>query len=782
MNIYLFLTFFVSCFFVFSNQENIVIDKKNEKIVDNNKKDRDNSDDSDDDNVSEDETNDETDDEDNENIEDNKYYSINKSNYENLKFSIINKQKIHAELFMEIDKINEWIKNFNKQSKKNKKKLKEEYELKKQKIKQSNKKIGKKIYLDTLFSRIIERSTYYKDFLKNEPSLTVNELNALRIFDGKNDKSLSDILFTNTSDLINILNGFKIINHNSDLKKTVEDMKFFKDSNILSLDEYFVQLNKVENGFIKLFTDQTAYKRFKLEENQFNAYIDFRDKIIKRNSVLNKKFLNIFVNPMSLTLLILFRGLHVPVGIATGKLSKHMGDIYKMSYGTFIGIYKVKVGYDKDKPIYINIFNKDYYKDPLGIFSLIFGGFTFAFWGYEIYKIHRYFNPNNFYSVLAKKYYKIKKYISTMRLIYEKIKEDDALYEKLKDKLVQCERLFNEESDLNKEQKLLIRIIEELPEEWSYWKNFFKINSRATKFCKMLMLFDRNKEMFIDAIVEIANIGTIIDNVKLLNKEEYKDKICIPEISNDKDPMIKADNAWNPFLDPKIAVPNNIRLGKNIKDDVIKEKDDKGNDVEKTIKNGYKVGLLYGMNAGGKTTIIESVGFIFLLSKSYGFCFASKAILSDISRIFTVIDVTTDISKGYSRYMSELITVDELLETIKRLNAQGKRVLVLCDEVFAGTNPEAAGLLSTNVIRKIVNSGNVIALIATHNIKPTELEKNSNLIRNLYMEVDTSNNDVKHKYKVKQGLEKQSIAESIVRKFQKTKKIRNGNDILGEQI
>jgi hypothetical protein len=50
------------------------------------------------------------------------------------------------------------------------------------------------------------------------------------------------------------------------------------------------------------------------------------------------------------------------------------------------------------------------------------------------------------------------------------------------------------------------------------------------------------------------------------------------------------------------------------------------------------------------------------------------------------------------------------------------------------------------------------------------------------MEVDTSNNDVKHKYKVKQGLEKQSIAESIVRKFQKTKKIRNGNDILDEQI
>ena len=109
-------------------------------------------------------------------------------------------------------------------------------------------------------------------------------------------------------------------------------------------------------------------------------------------------------------------------------------------------------------------------------------------------------------------------------------------------------------------------------------------------------------------------------------------------------------------------------------------------------------------------------------------------------------------------------------------------MLILCDEVFAGTNPEAAGLLSTNVIRKIMNSDNVVSLIATHNIKPTELEKNSNLIRNLYMEVDTSNNDVKHKYKIKQGLEKQSIAESIVRKFQKNKIIKNGNDILGSPI
>ena len=717
-------------------------------------------------------------------VEDNENINVNELNYNNLKYSIIEKEKISSEVFLEISEIKDWFEYFKKQSKKTRKKLKEEYDLKKNRLKELNRKVIKKYYIETLFKYIIEKSTYYKDFLNNESCLTPNELNALRIFNGKNDKSLSDILFTNKSDLINILNGFKVINHDEDISKTVEDMRFFKDSNILSLNEYFDQMNKVENGFIKLFTDQTAYKRFKLEENQYNAYIDFRDKIIKRNSVLNKKFLNIFINPMSLVFLILFRGLPFLLSLSVDKKAEFFKGFYKMNYCTFIGITKFNDRNDinKNKESMMNFFDKRFFKDERGIASIILNGFTFAFWIYEIYKIHRYFNPSNFYSILAKKYYKIKKYISTMRLIYEKIKEDDRLYYKLKDKLVQCERLFSENSDLDKEQQLLIKIIEEMPDEWSYWKNFFKVKSRATKFCKLLMLFDRNKEIFIDAIVEIANIGAIVDNVKLLNKEEYKDKICIPEILNIKEPMINADKAWNPFLDPNIAVPNDIRLGINIKDEVIKTTDDKGYYIEKTIKNGYNTGLLYGMNAGGKTTIIESVGFLFLLSKAYGFCFANKATLSNISRIFTVIDVTTDISKGYSRYMSELITVDNLLETIKNLKSEGKNMLILCDEVFAGTNPEAAGLLSTNTIKKIMNSSNTISLIATHNIKPTELERENDLIRNLYMEVDTSNNDVKHKYKVKQGLEKQSIAESIVRKFQRNKKIHNGEDILGEKI
>ena len=697
----------------------------------------------------------------------NENYFTNKKNYDYFKNSIINAQKITSDDFKELKELKDWLEYYKKQNKKTKKKLKEEYDIKNTRYKELNRKFERKVYIEMLFYNIIEKSEYFNSFLQNKPSLTVNELNALRIYDGKsgneNSKSLVQILFNNKSDFINILNGFKIINHNPDVNITVNELSFLKDTNLDTFYDYYVEMSKVENGFLKLFTNNLAFKRFKLGDDPYNAYIDFNDPIIKKTNILNKKFRGLFLN-FALGGFLYF---NIVIGTLFGFIIKNYNQCFNPDFFQYLYIGLLGIPDSHGHMMY---------NSPAGydITFSVFGLLMYTCLGGEIYKIHRYFNPSKFYYKLCKKYYKIKKYIRLMKEIYTKIKEDEVLYENLKDKLTNCEKLFNDNSDLTNEQKELLTLLERFPEDWSYWKHFFKIKTSAKKFCRLLLLFDKNKEIFINPIIEISNIGSIIDIIRLLKDEKYQDKICIPDVSEDKDPILKSDDAWNPFLDPNIAVPNNIRLGKNIPDEITVEDGNKIN-----IKNGYSTGLLYGMNAGGKTTTIESVGLLNILSRSYGFCFAKNCTLSNFARIFTVIDVTTDISKGYSRYMSELITVDDLLKTIKKLKSQDENMLILCDEVFAGTNPEAAGLLSTNVIRKIMNSDNVVSLIATHNIKPTELEKESSLLRNLNMRVDLSNNDVIHKYKIDIGLKKQSIAESIVKKLQKEGVIETGEDILG---
>ena len=710
------------------------------------------------------------------NVDDNntEFYDINLENYTYFKNKVIDNQHISTNDYKNMLELKDQLDKYNKMSKRNKKKLFVEINLKKSEYRNLVRKIDKKFYIEMLFNNIIGKSDYYNKFLQNDTSVTVNELNALRVYDGKTSNPLYSRLFNNKSDFINIMSAFKMINNNSNINDTVEELRFLKESNMdVTLSPYYDELAKVENGFLKLFTNKPAYKRFKLTENTYNAYIDFNDDIIKKTNHFNKKFRGLFLN------LPVFIFLYLNVGFFVGEYMNSptafdaFKDTLKILYGTLFGAKLFNDGLKHKVSMY---HSSNTLKDAIPY--LVMSVISFASLFSEIYRIHRYFNPTKFYDVLSKKFYKIKRYLTLMKTIYTKIKEDEVLYERLKDKLVYCEKLFDNKSELPKEQIQLLDLIDKFPEQWSYWKNLFKIKTCARKLCRLLLLFDKHKDMFINSIVEINDIGSYIDIVKLFKDEKYEGKICIPDISEDKTPILKADKAWNPFLDPKIAVPMNIRLGKNIKDETVK--DENNNDI--TLKNGYSTGLLYGMNAGGKTTAIESVGLLYLLAKSYGICFAKNALMSNFARLYTVIDVTTDLSKGYSRYMSELITVDDLLNTIKILKVEGKNMLILCDEVFAGTNPEAAGRLSTNVIRKIMNSENVVSLIATHNIKPTELEKESKLLRNLTMRVDTSGNNVVHKYIIDYGLVKQSIAEGIIRKLQKSGEIKTGEDILGEKI
>ena len=170
------------------------------------------------------------------------------------------------------------------------------------------------------------------------------------------------------------------------------------------------------------------------------------------------------------------------------------------------------------------------------------------------------------------------------------------------------------------------------------------------------------------------------------------------------------------------------------------------------------------MNAGGKTTYLESVGLLLITAKAFGICFAENATFTEFGRIFTVIDITTDISKGFSRYKSEVAVCNMLISAIEKALKKGEKVFVAIDELFAGTNPESCGNLFTNVLKFIVKSENTAGCMATHNKKPTEVEKTSNgIVKNHRMHVDiSSTGHVRNLYKVIEGALDESIAESII--------------------
>ena len=698
---------------------------------------------------------------------------LTKNNYENynyLKKCILSQVDLSVKDYKRIDELKEYINNIEEKNKKLKKKDKIIIDKEKTELKNLYKKQKIREIKEIILNEILENSDYIEKLQETKCPFTVNELNSLRVFDGKNNgKSLLDIVFNIKTSIGKILNCFKVISSDVNINDNFEILEGLSNISVKNLDNLYNDLSKLENGFISVFSNKKAYKRYKISDNKFNIYIDFSSDKIKYTDQRNKKFLKLFLNPYFISTFFvwfLHIGLHERSWLGAMLFPFGLDFLGKeeYNYGNICQLIKNL----KDSP---ELGNAMKFIFPTLLTSIYY------FLCYKVgYAWYSYFNPSNFYTVLAKKFYKIKNYILTLEKIFDVFQSNEDLYILFKDKLTHCRNLFVDRNGFTKEQNEMLELLKIIPAKWSYWKQWGK--ARPQKLCRFFYLFDKHKDIFNDAILEIAEIETYINTVKLLNDEKYKDKVCIPVISNNTTPVVIADNAWNPFIDVQKAITNNIRLGRDVSDDIIRYKDKDGNTITKTLKNGYSVGILYGMNAGGKTTILETISLLYLMSKSYGICFAKSAEITNFKRLYTMIDITTDLSKGYSRYMSEVITTDRLLDEISDLNNINDSVLLMCDELFAGTNAEAAGKLSVNVLKNLVKNKYVVSLFSTHNKKPTELEKTNSLFRNLYMYVDTSDNDVVYKYKVKQGFNEGNLAESLIKHMQKKGLIKHSDKML----
>lgn len=716
------------------------------------------------------------------------YSKINKENFDYICGCLLDNISIKVDDLLMRNKLIKLIaeENRKKKKKRDQKKLKE-WNLK---LVEINKKLNLQNLLNAIFSIYI-RSKSHDEFINNKSSsvLTVNELKAFSICDNKNTgKSLVNTLFKPKTITGEFKLNEKIINPGEDMAKTVDDLRNIQHLDIDTLNKLYDKLAKYEDAFISLFSDKKAYERFNMGDEQYNAYIDTRSDKIKKTSILNWKFARLFLN-LSVLGIVVFN-IILPFGVsgivAANEKDANFGDLVKMMFKSVYGIFGFKVFDLRGVLGSVSIckfFSKAKGEDWFGIMRIIPSIMNLLSLGFEAHNIFKYFKPTGFYENLTEKYHAIKMYYSTMKDIFNFIKEkDEDIYNILGPKLSHCANMFGEREGLSNDQIRLLNLLDKFPEKWSYWKNWGK--ARARKFCTLLYLFDNNKDIFINPIIEIAELETYLCVLNLIRDPRYKGRICFPTVvKNLNKPYIVADDCWNPFLPPTVAVGNDIRLGRDVKGEYVAIE----NGDKEYNENGNSVILLYGMNAGGKTTAIGALAISCIFVKSFGISFSRVATISDIGRLFSLIDVTTDISKGYSRYMSEVAMCDQMISFIEYAKKNNINVVVFVDELFAGTNHDAAGKLGSNVLKYVADSPCACGVFAGHNDMLLQVESNSNgAVKNMRMEVEIlEDGTVKNKYKIKKGALNESIAENIIKnmacaKNQISKK--SGEIMLGRQL
>ncbi len=158
--------------------------------------------------------------------------------------------------------------------------------------------------------------------------------------------------------------------------------------------------------------------------------------------------------------------------------------------------------------------------------------------------------------------------------------------------------------------------------------------------------------------------------------------------------------------------------------------------------------FLTGANMAGKSTFIKSVGSAVFLAHTGMAVPASQMQLTYFDGLLSNINVVDNLIKGESYFYNE---VQRIKATVTKIS-DGKKWLILIDELFKGTNVQDAMKCSTTVIEGLHKKVNSLFILSTHLYEiADELKKHTN-INFKYFETAIVNDKLQFSYQLKDGV------------------------------
>jgi DNA mismatch repair ATPase MutS len=170
--------------------------------------------------------------------------------------------------------------------------------------------------------------------------------------------------------------------------------------------------------------------------------------------------------------------------------------------------------------------------------------------------------------------------------------------------------------------------------------------------------------------------------------------------------------------------------------------------------------FLTGANMAGKSTLIKSIGAaVFLAHVGMGVP-ASVMRLTLFDGLLSNINVVDNIAKGESFFFNE---VQRIKHTIEKIN-NGRKWLVLIDELFKGTNVQDAMKCSLTVIKGLIKIKTSLFILSTHLYEIGEELKEFPNITFRYFETNVHNDQLQFSYQLKEGISNDRIGYVILKR------------------
>ena len=283
-------------------------------------------------------------------------------------------------------------------------------------------------------------------------------------------------------------------------------------------------------------------------------------------------------------------------------------------------------------------------------------------------------------------------------------------------------------------------------------RNYFFQNTG--KLLVTYKLFLAQKDALIDVMYDIGKLDAFLGVARFMNaaeKHNPKQHYVFTKYLSLKDrkvPYVQFKGMWNPFIDAKVAVPNDVEMGAQ--------------------KGETRNIVLTGPNAGGKSTFLTGSTYAVLLSQTLGIAAAKEAVMTPFRKINTYINIVDDVAAGKSLFMAEVDRAYQYLKMLKMLRRSDFSWSIM-DELFSGTNPVEGEAAAYSILEYVSTYRNALTIAATHFPRVMLLEDKAKKggFKNykVYIGVDRQKgkkSKIHYYYKVVPGRSNQAIAIDIL--------------------
>jgi DNA mismatch repair ATPase MutS len=169
--------------------------------------------------------------------------------------------------------------------------------------------------------------------------------------------------------------------------------------------------------------------------------------------------------------------------------------------------------------------------------------------------------------------------------------------------------------------------------------------------------------------------------------------------------------------------------------------------------------FLTGANMAGKSTLMKTVG-IGLYLAHMGFPVAAEHMAFSVrDGMYSSINVADSIDLGYSHFYAEVMRVKQAAEA----TASGKRLLLMFDELFKGTNVKDAYDGTLAVTEAFAAYDDCLFIVSTHIIEVGDALKDNPNIQFVYMPTVMQGATPNYTYKLQKGITEDRQGMMIIR-------------------